>query len=67
MNPRKRLWWKNKARAANVAIALNTTEEKTTKDVVAEVKASVAAETPTTNVKKPVTTSKKVKTKQATK
>ena len=67
MNPRKRLWWKNKARAANVATTLNTTEEKTTKDAVAEVKASVAVETATKNVKKTATASKKVKTKKATK
>ena len=67
MNPRRRLWWKNKARADSVATILNTTEEKTTKDVVAEVKASVAVETATKNVKKTATTSKKAKTKKATK
>jgi len=67
MNPRRRLWWKNKARTDSVATILNTTEEKTTKDVVAEVKASVAVETASKNVKKTVTTSKKAKTKKATK
>lgn len=74
MNPRRRLWWKNKARAANAGIAAAGaphSEEETLEDVVKEVKKTVAAKTPqakttvtTKKTKKTITASKKVKTQK---
>ena len=74
MNPRRRLWWKNKARAANAAIVAAGnphSEEETLEDVVKEVKKTVAAKTPqakttvtTKKTKKTITASKKVKTQK---
>jgi len=74
MNPRRRLWLKNKARATNVGIiatGISQSEEETLEDVMNEVKKTVAAKTPqvktavtTKKTKKTTITSKKAKTQK---
>ena len=69
MNPRQRLWWKNRPRAANASVVATPTSqsiEETTTNVVAETKKVVANETPLTTTKKVTKTGTTSKTSKKT-
>ncbi len=62
MNPRRRLWWKTKARQANsgvVAAVSTVTEDQTLVDGIVETKKDIVAETPITHATTSTTTTKK--------
>lgn len=69
MNPRQRLWWKSRARAANASVVAATTSpstEETITNIVAETKKAVANETPVTTTKKVTKTGTTSKTSKKT-